>query len=282
MLLWEIWPTALECPALNYPNRMVVSVLLDPAAFWTHHSWIFNPSVLHDSHPRACVLWKVRSHFGSSHFGSNHVLLARIVTGLSVLSFFLSSVVRCTLCKTSCHATPRMASDGCALRVGACDSGTEAAVGEVASCAPSSFCGPLAFIAVEVQSSDVFQRMPCKTFQPRTGLPLLLSPNAMGEVKKLEAAIAALGADSVHARGLQEALRIARNKSRLPSVAERVESCKKFLERVSRAQDVIDKATAQKAVHEAEETEGERRLAQLQAEASKPVGEGLPQVSALR
>ena len=60
---------------------------------------------------------------------------------------------------TSCHATPRMATDGCALRVGTCDSGTEAAVGEVASCAPSSFCGPLAFrAAVEVQSSDVFQR----------------------------------------------------------------------------------------------------------------------------
>ena len=98
---------------------------------------------------------------------------------------------------------------------------------------------------------------------------------------KLEAAIAALGD-----RGLQEALRIARNKSRLPPVSERVESCKKFLERarqrVSRAQDVINKATAQKAVHEAEVAEGERRLPQLQAEASQPVGEVLPQVSVLQ
>ena len=90
-------------------------------------------------------------------------------------------------------------------------------------------------------------------------------------MKKLEAAIAALGADSVHARGLQEALRIARNKSKLPSASERVELCKKILDRarqrVSRAQDVIDKATAQKAVHEAEVAEGERRLAQVQVEA---------------
>ena len=122
-------------------------------------------------------------------------------------------------------------------------------------------------------------------FEP-SRTPEVAVADAIGEVKKLEAAIAALGADSVHARGLQEALRIARNESRLPSVSERVESCKKFLERarqrVSRAQDVIDKATAQKAVHEAEVAEGERRLAQLQAEASQPVGEVLPQVSVLQ
>ena len=40
---------------------------------------------------------------------------------------------------------------------------------------------------------------------------------------------------------------------------------------MSRAQDVIDKATAQKRVHEAEVAEVERRLAQLQVEATKPV-----------
>ena len=48
-----------------------------------------------------------------------------------------------------------------------------------------------------------------------------------------------------------------------------------------RAQDVIDKATAQKKVHEGEVAEGERRLAQLQAEASKPA-ELPPQVSTLQ
>ena len=54
--------------------------------------------------------------------------------------------------------------------------------------------------------------------------------DAMGEVEKLEAAIEALGADSVHAQCLQEVLSIARNMSRLPTASERVESCKKFLD----------------------------------------------------
>ena len=52
--------------------------------------------------------------------------------------------------------------------------------------------------------------------------------------------------------------------------------------RVSRAQDVLDKATAQKTVHEAEVAEGDCRFAQLQMEALKPVGEVLPQVSILQ
>ena len=46
-----------------------------------------------------------------------------------------------------------------------------------------------------------------------------------------------------------------------------------------RAQDVID---AQKAAHEAEVAEGERRSASLQVEASGPVGKVLPQVSVLQ
>ena len=115
--------------------------------------------------------------------------------------------------------------------------------------------------------------------------PEVAVSEAVGEVKKLAAAIAALGPDSVHAKGLHEALRIARARSKLPPVAERVESCKKYLDRarqrVVRAQDVIDKATAQKKLHEEEVVEGERRLAQLQAEASKPA-EVLPQVSELQ
>ena len=101
-----------------------------------------------------------------------------------------------------------------------------------------------------------------------------------GEVKKLEAAIAALGGDSIHAKGFREALRIARARSKLPPVSERVEPCKKFLDRarqrVVRAQDVIDKA-AQKNSHDEEVAEGGRRLAQLQAEVEVP-----PQVSVLQ
>ena len=94
--------------------------------------------------------------------------------------------------------------------------GAEATIGEVASC-PPCFCRPLAFRAA----------VKALSFASRE----VAVADAIGEVKMLEAAIAALGADSVHARGLQEALRIARNKSRLLTVSERVESCKKFLER---------------------------------------------------
>ena len=61
--------------------------------------------------------------------------------------------------------------------------------------------------------------------------PEVAVSEAVGEVKKLESAIAALGEDSMHAKGLHEALRIARARSTLPPVAERVELCKKFLDR---------------------------------------------------
>ena len=69
-----------------------------------------------------------------------------------------------------------------------------------------------------------------REFKP-SRTPEVAVSEAAGEVKKLEAAIAALGEDSAHAKGLHEALRIARARSTLPSVAERVESCKKFLDR---------------------------------------------------
>ena len=70
-------------------------------------------------------------------------------------------------------------------------------------------------------------------------------------------------------------VQIAWNKSKLPSASERVESCKKFWERarqrVSRAQDVMDKATAQEAIHEPEVAE-RGGAAPNQVEASKPRG----------
>ena len=136
---------------------------------------------------------------------------------------------------------------------------SEATIREVASCSPSKFSGPWAFRAF--QATDCF----CQTSAPRVQAKphqRLLFPRA----------IAALGEDSIHAKGLHEAPRIARARSALPPVAERVESCKKFLDRarqrVVRAQDVIDKATAQKKIHDEEVAEGERRLVHLQAEAS--------------
>ena len=92
-------------------------------------------------------------------------------------------------------------------------------------------------------------------FEP-SHTPEVAVSETVGEVKKLAAAIAALGENSVHAKGLQVVLQIARARSTLPPVAVRVESCKKFLDRarqrVVRAQDVIDKATAQKKLHEEE------------------------------
>ena len=101
----------------------------------------------------------------------------------------------------------------------------------------------------------------------------------------MEAAIAALGADSIHARGLQEALRIAgRRASCLPlwSGWSRASSWNGPGRECQEFKTSQDKATAQKAVHEAEVAEGERRVAQLEVEVSKPVGEVPPQVSILQ
>ena len=172
------------------------------------------------------------------------------------------------------HATPRMAAVRCSFWMGACAQGPR----------PPSEKWPVAHRPSSVGRwrSGQFKPTPPKVagvspqeFKPcRT--PEVAVSEAVGEVKKLEAVIAALGPDSAHAKGLHEALRIARARSKLPPVAERVVSCKKFLDRarqrVVRAQDVIDKATAQKKVHEEEVVEGERRLAQLCGRSVKACG----------
>ena len=113
---------------------------------------------------------------------------------------------------------------------------------------------------------------------PRTSsgvVPLQIpsrSPKAVAEVKQLQAAIGVLGENSVHAKALQEALRVAQNKTTLPPVQE-LESCKTFLERaqkrVFRAQAVIDRAIEQKAVDESEVAVGQRRLEVLQVQAAQ-------------
>ena len=117
---------------------------------------------------------------------------------------------------TSCHATPRMAT-GCALGW----------VRVIRGLRPPSEPLPVAHRPVWRSGQHSNSRGCCRRYH--------------GRGEEVEAAIAALGADSVHVRVVQEA--DAPNKSRLPSVSERVESCKKFLERarqrVSRAQDVV-------------------------------------------
>ena len=55
-----------------------------------------------------------------------------------------------------------------------------------------------------------------------------------------------------------------------------------FQKRVQGAQEVVDKALSQKAVHEAGVAEGERRLATLQAEAAQPVPVGISHVAELQ
>ena len=104
--------------------------------------------------------------------------------------------------------------------------------------------------------------------------PETVAVEAAAEVKQLEAAIGVLGENNVHAKSLHEALRVARNKTKLPPIQEQVESCKSFLDRarkrVLRAQAVIDRAVEQKAVYEKEVADGEVRLEALQAQGTNP------------
>ena len=115
-----------------------------------------------------------------------------------------------------------------------------------------------------------------------------VAADAVGEIERLQAAIAALGDSTTLVKPLQESLRVAQTRASVPPIQERVDSCKLFLERakkrVQRAQEVIDKACEQKVLYEAEVVEGEERLAKLVAEAaniqSPPVV--APQVSELQ
>ena len=104
--------------------------------------------------------------------------------------------------------------------------------------------------------------------------PEIVAVEAAAEVKQLEAAIGVLGENNVHAKSLHEALRVARNKTKLPPIQDQVESCKSFLERarkrVLRAQAVIDRAVEQKAVYEKEVADGEVRLEALRAKGTNP------------
>ena len=62
---------------------------------------------------------------------------------------------------------------------------------------------------------------PIQTFKPS---PEVVVAGAVANVQRLEA-------DNVHAKGLQDALRVARSKTKVPPISELVEACKTFIER---------------------------------------------------
>ena len=97
---------------------------------------------------------------------------------------------------------------------------------------------------------------------------------ASAEVQRLETAISALGETSPHAKPLVEALRIARAKSAVPPLQQRIQSRKLYIERakqrVVRAEAVITRAVEQKAIYDGEVAEGEERLQQLLSEDALP------------
>ena len=99
--------------------------------------------------------------------------------------------------------------------------------------------------------------------------PEAVAAEASAEVERLLGAIAALGECNPHSTPLKEALRIARAKSKVLPVSERIEACKSFIERARKClvwtEAVIAKAQEQKAIFDLELQDGEARLAQLQS-----------------
>ena len=110
--------------------------------------------------------------------------------------------------------------------------------------------------------------------------PEAVAAEASVEVECLLGAIAALGESNPHSTPLKEAIRVARAKSKVLPVTERIEACKSFIERARkrlvRTEAVIAKAQEQKAIFESELRDGEARLAQLQslseAQREQPAG----------
>ena len=75
--------------------------------------------------------------------------------------------------------------------------------------------------------------------------PEKVAADAIGEIRRLQAAIAPLGDLTAFVKPLQEALRVVQARASVLPIQERVDSCKLFLERakkrVQRAQEVIDR-----------------------------------------
>ena len=86
--------------------------------------------------------------------------------------------------------------------------------------------------------------------------PDSVAADAVAEVQKLEADISALEEKNPHAQSLVEALRVARAKTKVPPVQQRIQSCKTYVERarkrVARAEAVIARTTEQKPIYEGE------------------------------
>ena len=86
--------------------------------------------------------------------------------------------------------------------------------------------------------------------------PEKVAADVIGEIQRLQAAIAAWGDSTALVKPLQEALRVAQARASVPPLQEGVDSCKLFLERakkrVQRAQEVIDRelCTRQKLLRE--------------------------------
>ena len=99
--------------------------------------------------------------------------------------------------------------------------------------------------------------------QPRAAVALAVDTAA--EVERFESAIAVSGEANPHARPLKDALQATKSRSKVPPVAERVEACKKFLERAKRRV-----ARRQRVINMEEVEEAEKRMLVLQAEAAHP------------
>ena len=242
-----------------------------------------------ESHPHGEALQadlqqsNVYNHL-ASHFCSNFFLLAR---KKSHFRWFLLHL------RQPSYGTQRMEFSSSSRGVGSSGPRATPQVGPVASCfegreTPITTCarddpkaGPL---APHLNGQEACTPIPA--FKPNRA-PEVVVADAVADVQRLEAAIAVLGGDNVHAKGLQEALRVARSKTKVLPISERVEACKLFVERAKkwsseRAQEVMDKAHAWRIVHEEEVAEGERRLALLQAEVATPGPDPNVQVTQLQ
>ena len=143
--------------------------------------------------------------------------------------------------ETSCHATPRMAAFGCAFRIGARAQGARPP-SEKCSCSPWKFCGPLAFSS---------QSPPCPLFQRLQPHRHARGCCLGGGGRDLEVGSSDQGQPAPGPGNPQSFLETFGVDSVFPDDRAR--------QRVMRAQDVIDKAIAQKKLFEEEVAKGERR-----------------------
>ena len=107
--------------------------------------------------------------------------------------------------------------------------------------------------------------------RPPSRAPEVVAAEATEEVRRLEAAVSALGEGNAHLKPLLKALEVARARSHIEPVDKRIDSCKSFLERArkraGRLEEVIARATTEKDVCLQEIVESERRLGQLEVQA---------------